>query len=97
MFPSPKLSFFANGNNSTDVGLTLGETIRFGSSEFTADCLDSLSLPHKEHDSCAFFIRMVHNGSPSLRIALGDSSDEDSATSGTGGALDPLDLEGKTW
>jgi hypothetical protein len=44
MVPSPKLSFVANGNNPTSVGLALGNTIHFGSMEFTTDRLGRLSL-----------------------------------------------------
>jgi hypothetical protein len=43
MVYSLKLSFVGNGINSTDVGLALGETICFGSLEFTADYLGHLS------------------------------------------------------
>jgi hypothetical protein len=44
MVPSPKLSFVTNGNSQTDIGLTPGSTIHFGSLEFTADHLGRLSL-----------------------------------------------------
>jgi hypothetical protein len=44
MVPSPKLSFVANGNNPTSVGLAPGSTIHFGSMEFTTDRLGCLSL-----------------------------------------------------
>jgi hypothetical protein len=44
MVYSPKLTFVTNGNNSIDVGLALGKTIRFGSLKFTADCFSNLSL-----------------------------------------------------
>jgi hypothetical protein len=44
MVPSPKLSFIANGNNPTDVGLTPCSTIHFGNLEFTGDRLSHLSL-----------------------------------------------------
>jgi hypothetical protein len=44
MVPSVKLSFVANGNNLTSVGLTPGNTMGFGSLEFSVDCLGRLSL-----------------------------------------------------
>jgi hypothetical protein len=44
MIYSPKLSFIANGTNPTGAILTPGETICFGSLEFTTDNLDHLSL-----------------------------------------------------
>jgi hypothetical protein len=44
MVQSPKLTFVANGNNLTGVGLTLGETICFGSLEFTVDHFVNESL-----------------------------------------------------
>jgi hypothetical protein len=46
MVPSLKLSFIANGDNSTGVGLDPGHTIHFGSLEFTTDRLIRLSLSH---------------------------------------------------
>jgi hypothetical protein len=85
MVTSPKLPFVANGNNSTGVGLTPGETIHFGSLEFIADLLGYPSLSPEEGDSGAIFIGMVHNGSPSLRTTLEEYSNEGGATLGTGG------------
>jgi hypothetical protein len=86
MVYSMKLSFVANGNNPIDIGLTLGETICFGSLEFTTDRLGRLSLSPEEGDSGAIFIGMVHSGLPSLHIALEDSSDKGGATLSTGGS-----------
>jgi hypothetical protein len=97
MVYSPKLSFIDNGNNTTGVGLALGETICFGSMEFTADRLGRLSLSPEEGDSSAIFVGVVHSGSPSLHIVPEDSSDESGATSGAGGALNPLAPECATW
>jgi hypothetical protein len=86
MVPLPKLSFVANGNNPTGVGLALGSTIHFGSPEFTADRLGRLSLSPQEWNSCAIFEGMVHIRSSSLCTALEESSDEDSTASGIGGS-----------
>jgi hypothetical protein len=86
MVPSPKLPFGANGNNPTSVGLALCSTIHFGSVEFIVDCLGRLSLYPQEWDSSDIFVGMAHNTSPSLCTALEDSSNEDRATSGTGGS-----------
>jgi hypothetical protein len=66
MVTSPKLSFVANDNNLTDIGLALGETIHFSSLGFTANCLGHLSLPPYERDSSVIFIEMVHSGTPLL-------------------------------
>jgi hypothetical protein len=79
MVTSMKLSFIAYNNNSTSTGFTLGETIHFGSLEFTTDRLGHLNLSPKQWDSRAIFIGMVHSGSPTLHTAFKDSSDEGSA------------------
>jgi hypothetical protein len=44
MVYSPKLTSIANHNNPIGVGLAPGETIFFGSLEFTADRFGRLSL-----------------------------------------------------
>jgi hypothetical protein len=97
MVISSKLSFIANGNNPTSVGLAPGQTIHFGSLEFTVDHLGRLSLSPEEDDSGAIFIGMVHSGSPSLHITLEDSSDDGGDALGIGGAPDPLALKGTMW
>jgi hypothetical protein len=86
MVISPKFSFVANSNNPTGVGLTLSETIRFASLEFTVDRLGRLSLSPEEGDSGAIFIGMVHSGLPSLHTALKNSSDEGGTALGARGS-----------
>jgi hypothetical protein len=70
MVTSLKLSFIANGDNSTSVSLTFYETIHFGSLEFIVDRLGRLSLSPYEGDSSTIFVGMVHIGSPSLHTIL---------------------------
>jgi hypothetical protein len=97
MVTSPKLSFVANGSNPIGVGLALGETICFGSLEFTTDHLSRLSLSPYDGDSSAIFVGMVRNRSLNLHTALADSSNEGSATSSTRGALDCSASGDATW
>jgi hypothetical protein len=63
-----------------------GETICFGSLEFTADRFDRLSLSPEGNDSGTAVIGMVHIGSPSLHIALEESSDKGNAALCDGGS-----------
>jgi hypothetical protein len=86
---SLKLTFVASGNNLTGVGLDPGETIRFGSLEFTADHFDNLSLSPEGNDSGVVFIGMVHNGSPSTETIHEESSDEGDMALGRGGNSGP--------
>jgi hypothetical protein len=97
MVPSPKLSFVANSNNPIGVGLAPGSTIHFDTLEITVGRLGCLSLSPPEWDSSSIFIRMVHSGSTSLRTTLEKFSNEEGATSGTGGALDPPTPEDAMW
>jgi hypothetical protein len=60
MVPSLKLSFIANDNNPTGVGLAQGNTIDFGGLEFIADRFGHLSLsPSVEELRCH-----VHGNGP---------------------------------
>jgi hypothetical protein len=87
---SPKLTFVADGNNQTGIGLTLGETICFGSLEFTADCFSNLSLSPEGNHSGAVFVGMVHSGSPSMHTVLEESFDEGDIASVGGGVTIPI-------
>jgi hypothetical protein len=82
-----KFTIIANGNNLTSVGFMPGETIYFGSMEFTADLFGNLSLSPKGNDSGVVFIGIVHSGSPSLHTILEESSDKGDTTSCRGGEL----------
>jgi hypothetical protein len=93
----PKLTFIANGNNPIGIGLSLGETIYFGSLKFITDRFSNLSLFSKGNDSGTIFIGMVYNGSPSLQTILEEASDEGDAASGGGGALDSPAFTSATW
>jgi hypothetical protein len=57
-------------------GFPLSETIHFGSLEFIADCFGGLSLSLKGGDSSDIFVGTTHDGSPSLRAMIEDSTDE---------------------
>jgi hypothetical protein len=86
MLYSPKLTFVANRNILTGVGLTLGETTCFDNLELITDRFGHLSLSPEEDDSGAVFIGMVHNESPSLRTILKECFDECDAASGERGS-----------
>jgi hypothetical protein len=62
MVTSPKLSFVANGNNPTGVSLAPGETIHFGSLEFTIDRLRSPESFPWQVGLLHLFVVVVHNG-----------------------------------
>jgi hypothetical protein len=57
-------------------GFSHGETIRFGSLEFIANCFGSLSLSPMGSGSGAIFVGMACSLSPSLRTILEDSTDK---------------------
>jgi hypothetical protein len=94
MVYSLKLTIVANGNNPTNVGLTSGETICFGSLEFIIDRFGNPSLSLKGNDSDAMFVGMLHRGSSSLCTILEESSDKGDTTSAGGGGLRFLVLRG---
>jgi hypothetical protein len=97
MVYSPKLNFVANGNNLTGIGLTPGETICFGSLEFTTGHFGNLSLSPEENDPGVIFLGMVHNGSLSLHTVLKESYDKGDATSHRGVSSSSPALEDVTW
>jgi hypothetical protein len=97
MVYSPKHTFVVNDNNLAGIGLAPGETICFGSLEFTTDRFGRLSLSQEGNDSGTLFVGMVHNGSPSLHTVLEESSNESDATSGKWGAPDSPAPEGAMW
>jgi hypothetical protein len=66
MVYSLNLTFIANRNNSTGIDLAPGETIYFGSLEFTADCFGRMSLSPEGDDPGAIFIGMMHNMLPRI-------------------------------
>jgi hypothetical protein len=81
---SLKLTFVANGNNLTSTGLAPGETICFGSLEFTTDRFGNLSLSPEGNDPGTVFVGMVHSGSLCLHTVLEESTDEGDTASGRG-------------
>jgi hypothetical protein len=74
-----------------------GETIYFGSLEFTTDRFGKLSLSMEGNDSGAKFVRMVHIKLPSLYTTLQESSDNSDIASGRGGSSGFPALEGLMW
>jgi hypothetical protein len=59
MVHSPKLTLVAHDKNLSDIGFTSGETIWFGSLEFTTDRFGNHSLSPEGNDSGA---RICRNG-----------------------------------
>jgi hypothetical protein len=58
-------------------GLSLGETIRFGSLEFITNCVSGLSLSPRRNDLDATFMGSSRSGPPSpLWAMIGDSTKE---------------------
>jgi hypothetical protein len=87
MVRSPKLAFVVDSEHQTDIGFALGETIHFGSLEFTADHFGRLSLSPEGNDSHIVFVGMVRNGLPSLHTIIEESVDEGDTTSSGGGSF----------
>jgi hypothetical protein len=85
MVYSLKLTFVANGKNSTDIGLAPVKTIWFGSLKFTANHFSNLSLSPVGDDSHTVFVGMVHNGLPSVHTIHEESSNDGDASLGRGG------------
>jgi hypothetical protein len=84
MVYSLKLTFVANGKNSTDIGLAPVKTIWFGSLKFTANHFSNLSLSPVGDDSHTVFVGMVHNGLPSVHTIHEESSNDGDASLGRG-------------
>jgi hypothetical protein len=97
MVYSPKLTFFANDNNLTSVGLTRGETICFGSLEFTTDHFGCLSLSPEWKDSSVVFVGMVHTRPPSLHIIPRNSPIRATLPRAKEGAPDSPTPKGAMW
>jgi hypothetical protein len=68
-------------------GISLGETVHFGSLELIVNCFDSLGLSPKGSDSSVIFIEATRSGSPSLRAMIEDSTDEFYTTSSGEGSF----------
>jgi hypothetical protein len=58
------------------LALPLAKLFTWGSLEFIADCVDSLSLSAKGNDSGIVFMGIAHSGSPSLHTILEDSTNK---------------------
>jgi hypothetical protein len=77
----PKPTIIIAGSNLFSIELACGETIRFGSLEFIADCFDNLSISPEGIDLGTIFMGMAHSGSQSLHAILKESTGEDDSTS----------------
>jgi hypothetical protein len=89
MVPSSALAIAADGERVLCGGFFLGETGRFGSLEFIADCFGGLSLSPNGDGSDAAFMGLTRSGPPSrLRAMIGDSTEEFHMVSGGEGGSD---------
>jgi hypothetical protein len=77
MAPSFALTVAADGEHLSCDGISLGETIHFGSLEFITDYFDGLSLSPRRDSSDAAFMGSTYCEPPSpLRAMIGDSTEE---------------------
>jgi hypothetical protein len=65
MVPSSALAIAVDCESLLYGGFSLGETIRFGSLEFIADCFGGLSLSLMGDDSDAIIMGSARGGPPS--------------------------------
>jgi hypothetical protein len=85
MVHSSPLAVSTDSERLTCGGFTVSETVRFGSIEFIADCLGSLSLSPRRNDSSTAFMGSPRSEPPTPLRAMIDSTEEFfSATSGEG-------------
>jgi hypothetical protein len=97
MVHSSKLVVITDGEHLTSVSFTHGETICFGSLEFSAECFGNLSLSDEGKVSCVVIMWMVHSRLQSLHTILEDSVDEGDTSSSGGEAPVSPSLESVMW
>jgi hypothetical protein len=97
MVHSLTLAITIDGEHLTCGGFSLGETVRFGSLEFIADCFGGLSLSPKGSDSGTVLMGTMHSRSLSLRAMIEESTEEFYTTSSREGASASPSPGGMTW